>query len=536
MKLLKRLTVLVIAIAMMVGCMSVLSFAAENTELKSLKVYAVDKNGNRKKVKFDFDSKKDSFDLEVKNNCKTIAIEGVAKDPTSTVVVEKEAVNTKMDTGKNKTIIVVRAANGTVGRYTLNTTKLKAGDDGKKKSSKKSKTVTVDGDKYKIVEDFKKKDIPKGFEKAKVKYDGKEYDGIKGEVKPLKALYLKGDDNKGFFIYNEDKDSFYKMNNIQIKSRMYTIVEPDKVDKFLENYDQKEVKIIDDKVNAWILDEGEQMYLVYAMNWDGDTSLYSYDDIEKNMQRYSVNSDANSQIEAAKEAYNAKQKKYNKLASKYNKMRWIVVLMGVVIVILILLVLHLAIRKREKKQKKAALTTSESLNIAEGNDEEGTADEPEASPEAEEADDDIDTESQAEELETQDETEAQLADDVSKMLDEEKKEKDIPKRKRFGKMPDRPYGDKPTLGTDEESNEGFYGGEVKGEEDVLIDLTDDDPKDSPQGDSASAESAEESSASKSDTMDLGNIHDKEDIKETLKSMLPEEDVDSDDDFEFIDLD
>ena len=40
----------------------------------------------------------------------------------------------------------------------------------------------------------------------------------------------------------------------------------------------------DSLTNEEIRDEG--MYLVYAMNWNGDTNLYSYDDNEKCLQRY----------------------------------------------------------------------------------------------------------------------------------------------------------------------------------------------------------------------------------------------------------
>ena len=48
---------------------------------------------------------------------------------------------------------------------------------------------------------------------------------------------------------------------------MYTIVQPKKVDGIVKAYDKKKVTIIDQEVKAWVLDEDEGMYLVYAMNW-----------------------------------------------------------------------------------------------------------------------------------------------------------------------------------------------------------------------------------------------------------------------------
>lgn len=94
---------------------------------------------------------------------------------------------------------------------------------------------------------------------------------------------------------------------------MYTIVKPEKTDGILKNYDKKKITIVDNEVNAWALDEEQGMYLVYAMNWNGETNLYCYEDNEKCFQRYLVSNDANNQSEAAAKAYNNLEKDYNKL-------------------------------------------------------------------------------------------------------------------------------------------------------------------------------------------------------------------------------
>ena len=194
----------------------------------------------------------------------------------------------------------------------------------------------------KIASSFEKSAIPEGFKKAEIEYNGEKYTGIKGEVKDLCALYLYNDDEEGFYIYDAESDSFYVMNNILIKSRMYTIISPSSTDDVLKNYDKKKVTIIDQEVRAWVLDEDEGMYLVYAMNWNGETSLYCYDDNEKCFQRYLTSADSNNQMEAANKAYNNLQEKYNNLVDKYNILLKVICALAIIVIILIFVIMNLA--------------------------------------------------------------------------------------------------------------------------------------------------------------------------------------------------
>ena len=399
----------------------------------------------------------------------------------------------------------------------------------------------------KISTSFDKNDIPEGFKKTTAEYNGKKYKCSKGEVKDLTAFYLYDDETEGFYIYDESSDKFYVMNNIQVKSRMYTIVQPEKTDGILKNYDKETVTIIDQKVDAWVLDDEEGMYLVYAMNWNGETSLYSYDDNEKCFQRYLVSLDSNKQSEAAATAYENLQKDYNKLVDKYNILLRVLCGLVVVIIILVFVIINLALNKKEKKVKKAKNKKSDKIDdledniIAEEFDAEVAADEQDDLKELEEVEEDLDISNEPVE-ETEDAAvlpdEVQEADNPEEDLESEKPEENentlendeeeiALKHKLFGRRnADIPYGDKPTFGTEEESEEGFYGGEVESEAEVLIDLTDD---------TMSSEKQEKIEKETENAQQEAE----EDLRETLKSMLPkeqEEEDDDDDDFEFIDLD
>ncbi len=129
---------------------------------------------------------------------------------------------------------------------------------------------------------------------------------------------------------------------------MYTVVNPSEKASCLKKYTKKQITVIDQEVNAWVLNEEEGLYLLYAMNWNGDTNLYCYDDNEKCFQRYIAEDDVNTQIEAANKAYNNVKNKYNTLVSKYNMLLKIACGLVIVIIILIFVIINIKLNRKEK--------------------------------------------------------------------------------------------------------------------------------------------------------------------------------------------
>ena len=597
MKSLKRLLVAVIALTFVFASAKVDVKAASDTDLKTMQVYSVDTAGAKKELKFNFKPTTYKYDFIVKSNCVRIEILVTTKNPTSTAVVDKEAVNTRMDTGKNKTTVTVTAPSGAKQVYKLNTKKLTPAEDSKykeggkaaktsssskKKVSKKSAKVEMNGKEYKITS-FSKKDIPRGFVKTTASYNGKKYDAIKGKEKDLTAFYLNGPDGEGFCIYDKDAGKFYIMNNVIVKSRMYTIVEPEKTDDILKNYDKKTIKIDGQKVKAWILDDEKEMFFVYAMNWDGETSLYVYDDIEKCMQRYLIDNDVNSQIEAANQAYDNMKARKNELTKKYNIFRYVIIGMAVLIIILIFLLIHSKLNKKEKKIKAEEFVTAgmgeekpdkkdkkskkeEKEETEEQPDEDDIDAVPEVVPETEEDGmDEVETEDDILDLDLDEDEDAVPDENIEVDADEieiepaedfiDNKVEDTPvvetpvvdtpveepveethkKKRDFSKRHDG-YGDEPTFGTDKESSEGFYGGEINSEDEVLVDITEDEGPELAEPIENMADKREIVDTSE---IDVESLNEPEDLKSTLKSMLQsddeEDEPDEDNDFEFIDL-
>ena len=590
MKSLKRLLIAMIALTFVFASAQVSVKAASDTDLISMQVYSVDTAGAKKQLKFNFKPTTYKYDFVVKSNCVRIEILVTTKNPASTAVVDKEAVNTRMDTGKNKTTVTVTATNGAKQVYTLKTKKCTPAEDSqykeggkaakksssdKKKVSKKSAKVEMNGKEYKITS-FSKKDIPRGFVKTTASYNGKKYDAIKGKEKDLTAFYLNGPDGEGFCIYDKDAKKFYIMNNVKVKSRMYTIVEPENPDDILKNYEKKTIKIDGQKVKAWILDDEKGMFFVYAMNWDGETSLYTYDDQEKCMQRYLIDNDVNSQIEAANQAYDNMKDRKNALTKKYNIFRYIIIGMAVLIIILIFLLIHSKLNKKEKKIKaEEFVTAGMGEDKPDKKDKKNKKDKKADKEETDENDidavpvdeDDIDAvpldtpdEDDIDAVETEDDILNLDDDDIDDVPDEnievdadeiqiepaedfidetpvqEPVEETHKKKRDFSKRHEG-YGDEPTFGTDKESTEGFYGGEIHSEDEVLVDITEDD---GPELADPIENLADKREIVDTSEIDVDSLSEPEDLKSTLKSMLQsddeEDEPDEDNDFEFIDLD
>ena len=506
-----------VCMLVMTGVMPVA--ADTTTDLSGLKVYAVTADGEKSEVKMAFNPTTYNYDITIKSTAQKIEIVATPADSTSTAVVEKDGINTVMDTGINKTTVLVTSQAGATNRYTLNTTKVAPAHDNEvdyastqtksktKKASKKSAAIKVGKKTFKI-SSFSKGDIPKGFEKTKAKYKGKSYDAIKGEVKDLTAFYLTGSEPEGFYIYDKDQDKFYKMNNLKVKSRMLTVVKPAKTDSILKNYSKDKIDILGKKVDVWTMDEEEGMYFVYCMNWDGKTRLYTYDKEEEVLQRYLIDNDVNSKIEAANNAYNNIKERHNKMVGKYNVFRYVILGMAILVIFLVILLLYIIFSKKEKKIVKdnpelkdaGKNLTKEEKKAAKLAEKEAKA---KAKQEAKDA-------KEAEKLAAKEAKEAEkLAAKEAK--EQEKLEKAAAKNAPAEFDPDDI--DAPQLDD-----------EIETEDDVILDVSDDKELKEPVADE-----------NDQIELDLDSISEQDDIQDTLKSMLDDDSEDDDDDFEFIDL-
>ena len=258
--------------------------ASTDNYLKNLKVEAVKSDGSTYTLDL---SPKFSKDVTKYN---ANAVEGVTK-----LVITADKSDTKatvkisgrdMDPGKNTTTITVTAEDGSTRKYIIDTN-----------VEKKPETTTpppepiivqIDGTDMHIKDIDNDISLPEGFEKLDYEYKGKKVVAAKGLVKNLLVMNVAksdGSENQ-LYIYDELSDSFYPMSNIQLTQKLYTIVKEPQDLIIPSGYVETTVTIDGQTFKGWSNSEVENIYLIYAMNWNGENGLYYYDENEKQVIRY----------------------------------------------------------------------------------------------------------------------------------------------------------------------------------------------------------------------------------------------------------
>lgn len=343
------------------------STASGDSHLSGLTVQAVTQNGDSTNVVYSPAFSPDVYEYraDLAANVTRLVVATTLSDGNATTQVS----GTRIDPGNNRTIITVKAQNGSESRYILYTTRrtettteptTNEGNSSEPESTTgfdRTPKLIKDLGKY-IIQDFTLTAIPEGFEESTSVYNGEAIAVLKGITKPLTLICLADDaqgTNIGVYIYNEASGAINKMVNITSVQKMYTIIPTDDSYTGPEGYTQTSLEINGDIVKAWVKSAESEFYVVYAMNWNGESALYIYDTKEQTLQRF-VEGNKSESFEDEPEEENLEylrvkkqndelQKKYNKSEDKIKKMKFILGLGIIIIVILIAMVLLLNRRK-----------------------------------------------------------------------------------------------------------------------------------------------------------------------------------------------
>ncbi len=358
-------------------------FAAEDdATLSEMDVFATNSSYNRVDLMTEFSFSADNTDCQITATHDTayiyVSATAASEDDGATVEIPGEASTSvsgyyyfSVSEGENTEEIIVTAANGDTVTYNLTITVLTEEEEAEyeeRRSVEASdlKVTKIDGE-VMYVSTYIPSDVetPKGFEKGTSVHDDIEYEVFINDTKGMTVYYLFSNEELtegGLYVANEDEDAdeqFYKLQNIKVKSRMYTIVSPDAAElyeedkDYLEDFTETEITIDGETVTAWQIEDDGDFYLLYAVNWNGEENLYCYDAGENCLQRYDINSSTIQQLEAAGDSYTELQGKYNELVSKYNtnnSNKWkIIAALGVFCVILIFVMINLILRIKSAK-------------------------------------------------------------------------------------------------------------------------------------------------------------------------------------------
>lgn len=339
--------------------------ASNDSKLSGLSVQAVTSNGDSSNVVYtpSFSPDVTEYKAELASNVTKLVIATTLSDSKSQTAVS----GTRIDPGNNKTTVTVTAEDGSVTKYTLYTVRSVETTTEPSTSGEEESTTVEEFDrtpkkiealnKY-IIQDFTLTTIPEGFEEGTTTYEGQTIAVLKGIAKPLKLMCL-ADDAQGTniekYIYNEVSGAIDKMIDITSMQKMYTILPTGPDYPGPTGYTQTELDVKGNKVRAWVKSAESEFYVVYAMNWNGETSLYAYDTKEQTMQRF-VEGNKTENVEDMPQKENTEyllmKKQYDEMYDEYvndhqKKNKQIVILLIAVIVIMVIatIVIYLLYKK-----------------------------------------------------------------------------------------------------------------------------------------------------------------------------------------------
>ncbi len=300
-----------------------------NAKLSSLKVYP----GTLSPT---FSAETKSYTVSVPEGTKEVTISASLQDDGAKFYTTggKEL----KEDAENIAKVVVTAEDGTTGSYTL------------KIVIEKKERITIDGTEY-TIESIAKKEIPKGFEKAAVSYDGKELAGLKSAVYNCNVLALAKDGEKAFYMVEAGGKSIYPLHIVKVsKERRVCLIPITEESNAPEGLEQTTVRIDKKIMDAW--KEADGLYVIPVIDQQGKELRYRYDELDKTYQRYVVTERTKLEEETEEVVTKPKETLLPPILEEY----YDYILIGAlgVIVILFVLVIAFAVNTDKRRRKKLA--------------------------------------------------------------------------------------------------------------------------------------------------------------------------------------
>ena len=224
-----------------------------------------------------FSADRTTYSLQVDEDVTSVVVSASAADGNATTSVSGA---NSIQKGKNTVRVTVTAENGAVKVYTIN---VQAGED------VGDPVATIDVKEYSFVMNEDGLEAPEGFTAGTTTY--KDWDVLSYESpnKKIRVVCLKDEDGENhWFIMDAEKDVFtpYQEYSSQYNRYIITAV-PDGV-AIPDGFKETTLKIGDNSVIAYQSDDiaDKDLYLVYAINVEGEEGFYEYDAKEQAFLRY----------------------------------------------------------------------------------------------------------------------------------------------------------------------------------------------------------------------------------------------------------
>lgn len=258
--------------------------ASKNNNLSSMSIAAVREDGSSYDVTLSPAFSKDvtKYNISVEQGVTDLVVSAKTEDAKAKINVQWP----NLDPGDNTTKVIVTAEDGSKKEYVIYT-KVPV-EETTPPMPEDPITTVIDGTEYYVGNINDSVALPEGFESFEYNYNGKTVVAGKGLVKDLIVMYLtSGTGEAGkLYIYDEAANSFYPMVNITMSQKLYTIVKAPEELVVPVGYNESVITIDGVEFTGWQISELEGIYLVYAMNWEGQAGLYYYDIAESQMMKY----------------------------------------------------------------------------------------------------------------------------------------------------------------------------------------------------------------------------------------------------------
>ena len=218
-----------------------------------------------------------TYKVDLTNEVKKLTISAKAKDSKASVsgTGEKE-----LKIGENNFTVTVKAEDGSKKTYTISVYV----------TEKPTQFVKLGDQNLGILNGLSKTDVPKGFEKTTIKIDDKDVTALQNKDLGLTLLYLQTEDEKtGFYIYDVDNNKVLRQyQTLTVNGKTYVIMDAPENLEEVQGLEKSTIKIGDLEMNGWKFNEEALSHytLVYLMNDAGESGLYTYEDTEGTLQKY----------------------------------------------------------------------------------------------------------------------------------------------------------------------------------------------------------------------------------------------------------
>lgn len=407
--------------------------ASKNNNLSSMSIAAVREDGSSYDVTLSPAFSKDvtKYNISVEQGVTDLVVSAKTEDAKAKINVQWP----NLDPGDNTTKVIVTAEDGSKKEYVIYT-KVPV-EETTPPMPEDPITTVIDGTEYYVGNINDSVALPEGFESFEYNYNGKTVVAGKGLVKDLIVMYLtSGTGEAGkLYIYDEATNSFYPMVNITMSQKLYTIVKAPEELVVPVGYNESVITIDGVEFTGWQISELEGIYLVYAMNWEGQAGLYYYDIAESQMMKYFDSSvevgveldDYNSLVsenESLKDDI-AKLKETNVDGGKVLLYKYVIFIALFLVVILIGVIIVLVVKKNkddaDDEEERNDAIDSAFANIISKEEAEAAA---QVEDDLEENDEENDEES-AEETEVEETVEVSVLPEVLPEVSEEEIAEDI---------------------------------------------------------------------------------------------------------------